>query len=50
VYWKAGESGGLGVDGELATPPSRFIECGMVSVTESVQEEEDVSLAQTSFV
>jgi len=51
VYRKVGESGRLGVDGELATTPSRFTKCGFVSIVENVQEEEeeDVSLAQTSL-
>lgn len=46
---KAREGGGVGMDGELATPTSRFVVCRLVPVMEGSQEEEDVSIIQTSL-
>jgi len=48
VCRKAREGGGVGVDGELATPASGFAECALVLVMEDVQEE-DVRIAQSSL-
>ena len=45
----AREDGGVGMDGELAAPASGFVECRLVPVMEGFQEEENVSIAQTSL-
>jgi hypothetical protein len=49
VSRKAREGGGVGMDDELATPTSGFVECRLVPVMEGFQAEEDVSIAQTSL-
>lgn len=49
MCWKAGEGGGVGMDGELATPAGGFVERNMVLVMEGFQEEEDVSVTLTSW-